>query len=70
LFPSYSGPARTATAEHGHGDGVIAEDALLPAPAGRWAIQRHADGRVIGGAVLLPLPPGLEDLELGWQLHP
>jgi RimJ/RimL family protein N-acetyltransferase len=25
---------------------------------------------VIGGAILLPLPPGNEDLEIGWQLHP
>jgi RimJ/RimL family protein N-acetyltransferase len=48
----------------------IAEDAPLPAPAGRWAILRNSDGRVIGGAVLLPLPPGNEDLEIGWQLHP
>ncbi|OLF04220.1 GNAT family N-acetyltransferase, partial [Actinophytocola xanthii] len=48
----------------------IAEDAGLPAPAGRWAILRKSDGRVIGGAILLPLPPGDEDLEIGWQLHP
>jgi RimJ/RimL family protein N-acetyltransferase len=48
----------------------IAEDARLPAPAGRWAIGRKSDGRVIGGAILLPLPPGNEDLEIGWQLHP
>jgi RimJ/RimL family protein N-acetyltransferase len=48
----------------------IAEDARLPAPAGRWAIQRRSDDRVIGGAILLPLPPGNEDLEIGWQLHP
>lgn len=48
----------------------IAEDARLPAPAGRWAIQRRVDDRVIGGAILLPLPPGREDLEIGWQLHP
>jgi RimJ/RimL family protein N-acetyltransferase len=48
----------------------IAEDARLPAPAGRWAIQRNTDDRVIGGAILLPLPPGHEDLEIGWQLHP
>ena len=48
----------------------IAEHARLPAPAGRWAIRRRSDGRVIGGAVLLPLPPGREDLEIGWQLHP
>jgi RimJ/RimL family protein N-acetyltransferase len=48
----------------------IAEDARLAAPAGRWAIQHNADDRVIGGAILLPLPPGNEDLEIGWQLHP
>lgn len=48
----------------------IAENARLPAPAGRWAIQRNTDNQVIGGAILLPLPPGREDLEIGWQLHP
>jgi RimJ/RimL family protein N-acetyltransferase len=48
----------------------IAEDARLAAPAGRWAIHRTTDDRVIGGAILLPLPPGNEDLEIGWQLHP
>lgn len=48
----------------------IAETARAPLPAGRWAIQRRSDGRVIGGAILLPLPPGNEDLEIGWQLHP
>ncbi|SMD18136.1 GNAT family N-acetyltransferase [Lentzea albidocapillata] len=47
-----------------------AESARLPVPAGRWAIQRNTDDRVIGGAVLLPLPPGDEDLEIGWQLRP
>jgi RimJ/RimL family protein N-acetyltransferase len=48
----------------------IAEDARAAPPTGRWAIQRSADGRVIGGLVLLPLPPGQVDLEIGWQLHP
>ena len=48
----------------------IAEDARLPAPAGRWAVERKSDGLVIGGAILLPLPPANEDLEIGWQLHP
>lgn len=48
----------------------IAESARLPAPAGRWAIQRRSDDQVIGGAILLPLPPGNEDLEIGWQLRP
>ena len=46
----------------------IAEDARLAAPAGRWAIEH--DGRVIGGAFLLPLPPGDEDLEIGWHFAP
>jgi RimJ/RimL family protein N-acetyltransferase len=48
----------------------IAEDARLAAPAGRWAIERTDDRQVIGGAVLLPLPPGDEDLEIGWHLAP
>nr|WP_211177047.1 GNAT family N-acetyltransferase [Pseudonocardia acidicola] len=48
----------------------VAEDARLDPPAGRWAIDRTADGALIGGAHLLPLPPGNEDLEIGWQLKP
>ncbi|WP_216208744.1 GNAT family N-acetyltransferase [Amycolatopsis aidingensis] len=48
----------------------IAETARMAPPAGRWAMQRRSDGRVIGGSILLPLPPGNEDLEIGWQLHP
>ncbi len=47
-----------------------AEAARLPAPAGRWAVECRSDHVVIGGAVLLPLPPGNEDLEIGWQLRP
>ncbi|MEV6717568.1 GNAT family N-acetyltransferase [Lentzea sp. NPDC051208] len=48
----------------------IAESARLAAPAGRWAVEREDDGQVIGGALLLPLPPGQEDLEVGWQVRP
>jgi RimJ/RimL family protein N-acetyltransferase len=40
------------------------------APAGRWAVERSADARVIGGVSLLYLPPGGEDLEIGVQLTP
>ena len=47
----------------------IAEDARLLSPAGRWAIERSEDGRVVGGASLLPLPPD-EEFEIGWALHP
>jgi RimJ/RimL family protein N-acetyltransferase len=48
----------------------IAEAERLPDPAGRWAVELRPEGRLIGGAVLLPLPPGGEDLEMGWQLRP
>ncbi len=48
----------------------IAESARMPTPAGRWAVVRREDDLVIGGAILLPLPPGREDLEIGWQLRP
>ena len=37
-------------------------------PAGRWAVEALDDGRLVGGVVLLPMPPGDEDLELGWLL--
>jgi RimJ/RimL family protein N-acetyltransferase len=48
----------------------IAEDNRMTPPTGRWAIEERDTARLIGGAVLLPLPPGDEDLELGLQLHP
>jgi len=39
-----------------------AEDSRLIPPAGRWAIELRGDGRLVGGAILLPLPPRGEDL--------
>jgi len=45
----------------------VAEDARMLTPAGRWAIEVRQDGRVIGGATLLPLPPE-DEFEIGWQL--
>jgi RimJ/RimL family protein N-acetyltransferase len=47
----------------------VAEDARMIPPAGRWAIELRSEGRLIGGATLLPLPPD-EEFEIGWQLHP
>jgi len=41
-----------------------------PTPAGRWAVTSAADGRLLGGVAVLPLPPEQSDLEIGWQLHP
>ncbi|SER28118.1 GNAT family N-acetyltransferase [Actinokineospora terrae] len=42
----------------------------LGAPHGRWAVRRLDDGGVVGGATLLPLPPGDEDTGMTWQLRP
>jgi RimJ/RimL family protein N-acetyltransferase len=47
----------------------LAEDGRMMPPAGRWAIELREEGRLIGGATLLPLPPD-EEFEIGWQLHP
>ena len=47
-----------------------AEDSRLIPPAGRWAIELRKDERLVGGAILLPLPPRGDDLEMGWQLLP
>jgi RimJ/RimL family protein N-acetyltransferase len=38
-------------------------------PGGRWAIESRDEGTLLGGAILLPLPPGELDLELGWQVR-
>jgi RimJ/RimL family protein N-acetyltransferase len=48
----------------------VTGDDRTPPPADRRAVDRRDDGRLVGGAILLPLPPGREDLEVGWQLHP
>lgn len=48
----------------------IGEAARLVPPAGRWAIELREDHRLVGGGILLPLPPRGDDLEMGWQLHP
>jgi len=46
----------------------MAEDQRMLTPAGRWAVELRQDGRVIGGATLLPLPPD-DEYEVGWQLQ-
>jgi len=42
----------------------------LPQPAGRWALELIETGLLVGSAVLLPLPPEGDDLQIGWQLAP
>ena len=39
-------------------------------PAGRWAIEELATGRMVGSGQILPLPPEGDDLEIGYQLAP
>jgi RimJ/RimL family protein N-acetyltransferase len=42
----------------------------LQPPRGRWAIERRADGVVVGGLAIRLLPPYDEDLEISFQLRP
>ncbi|MCW2709841.1 MAG: family N-acetyltransferase, partial [Marmoricola sp.] len=37
---------------------------------GRWALELAGTGELVGGIVLLPLPPEGHDLQIGWQLAP
>ncbi len=37
---------------------------------GRWAVERRADGVVAGTVILVRLPDGDGELEVGWHLHP
>jgi RimJ/RimL family protein N-acetyltransferase len=37
---------------------------------GRWAVERRADGVVAGTVILVQLPDGDGELEVGWHLHP
>jgi hypothetical protein len=41
-----------------------------PTSRGRWAIERLADGAVIGGLAIRLLPPRLVGLEISFQLRP
>jgi RimJ/RimL family protein N-acetyltransferase len=37
---------------------------------GRWAVERKDDGVVAGTIILLPLPDGDGEFEVGWHFHP
>ncbi len=38
--------------------------------ARRWAVERKADGVVAGTVILVPLPDGGGEFEVGWHFHP
>ena len=42
----------------------------LEPPQRRWAIELRDGGVLVGSTTLRALPPGEEDLEIGWQLAP
>jgi RimJ/RimL family protein N-acetyltransferase len=37
---------------------------------GRWAVERKDDGVVAGTIIVLPLPDGDGEFEVGWHFHP
>ena len=41
-----------------------------PVPQGRWAVEATEDGRLLGGATLLPFSPHDPRLVMGWHLRP
>jgi RimJ/RimL family protein N-acetyltransferase len=47
-----------------------AEQNHATALGGRWAVQRRDDGLVLGTVILIPLPDGDGELEVGWHFHP
>ena len=51
-------------------DAWAMESARMVAPLGRWAVEKTDEQVIVGGAALLPLPPGGEDVEIAWQIGP
>jgi RimJ/RimL family protein N-acetyltransferase len=41
-----------------------------PVPQGLWAVEDVNDGRLLGGATLLPFSVGDPELVMGWHLRP
>ena len=38
--------------------------------ARRWAVERRDDGLLLGAVILVPLPDGDGEFEVGWHFHP
>jgi RimJ/RimL family protein N-acetyltransferase len=50
--------------------GLNEEAARTGTREGRWAVERRSDGVVAGTVILVRLPDGEGELEVGWHLHP
>jgi RimJ/RimL family protein N-acetyltransferase len=48
----------------------LIHDAYTPAPAGHWAIECRAEGKVIGGLALAYVPKRGGNLTIRWELAP
>ena len=46
------------------------KSARSPVPQGLWAVEAADDGRLLGGATLLPFGPDDPRLVMGWHLRP
>lgn len=46
------------------------ESSQSPVPQGLWAVESAEDGRLLGGATLLPFGPHDPQLVMGWHLRP
>ncbi|SDY99077.1 Protein N-acetyltransferase, RimJ/RimL family [Modestobacter sp. DSM 44400] len=66
-------------ADRGEAEAVIARWRSLDDPVcGVWAVQRRADGHLLGTLLLKPIPassdrtplPPSGDIEIGWHFHP
>lgn len=49
---------------------IIALNAQHSQPYGLWALELRSSGTVIGAVLLLPLPGGDGEVEVGWHLNP
>jgi RimJ/RimL family protein N-acetyltransferase len=47
-----------------------AEANLASEVEGRWAVERREDGRPVGTVLLVRLPGGNGEVEVGWHFHP
>ena len=63
-------PAASVEAMRARLERIIALNARHSQPYGLWALELRGSGAVIGAVLLLPLPGGGGEVEVGWHLNP